>query len=382
MSDSSRFTDGMSEAMEKEVNNIWVELLLREECKINDGLYDATGSKCVLDRVNFDLSKNMKAYGNYCHEKKTISLSTHLLRSCPWEAVIFVLKHEKAHQIVHSYFGIHDEAHAGHGDAFRAACAMLGISGDRYVYESELRNMTGCHDDDPIVSKIKKLMAKGQDSAVTEEEANAFLMKANDMMREYNISLNGERDIFVKRPVAAGEKRFKKWYSYVGQLVSEYYNIRAITCYVGGHKYLTFFGEPHNVDVAEYIFHSIVNLTKIAYDKYKKEHVLGCGRRHSIMSFAAGVVTGYRDKLEANAREVEMANEMHGVNGLNGLIGNEVMIVQDEKLTKKYHEAFPCRKKAGSVQRIRGASYDGGLVTGNGMTLHNGVGVGRVKMLN
>lgn len=76
-----------------------------------------------LDTPTIDISSGESILGWWNPETKTISISSHLIKTEVWDIVIEVLKHEMAHQYVSTFY---DNADI-HGHYFKRACEKLGV---------------------------------------------------------------------------------------------------------------------------------------------------------------------------------------------------------------------------------------------------------------
>jgi len=58
------------------------------------------------------------------------------------------------------------------------------------------------------------------------------------------------------------------------------------------------FGDPTNLEVAEYVFHALLNQGEALYEDFKKNHIAIKGRKISKASYFAGLMSGYKLKME------------------------------------------------------------------------------------
>ena len=91
-----------------------------------------------------------------------ITIAQRLIANYPWNAVIEVLKHEMAHQMVSELYGSDEQ----HGELFRQCAKQLAMSSwamranfeiDDKIYASELASLSS--DKNPALRKVRKLLA-------------------------------------------------------------------------------------------------------------------------------------------------------------------------------------------------------------------------------
>ena len=388
---------------------IWALKLESSFFKIRKQLYG--------DRGNIDGKKlktpqfriGQKRWGEWNPDSRTISLCEDLFLRFEWGAVEHVLKHEMAHQIVSEIwdFGFRGFSH---GEAFKRACKLLDISSERCTPETMLANFRG-DGELPVIDKVRKLFVKGNDSAVTEAESETFLKKAHELMARHSIDMRticGSDRLFLPRPVGPLRKRWPSWENYLSSLVSKYFGVKRIilSTYVDGEgsmQYMSLFGEPSNLDIAEYMYCAILNVGEILYRKYltnrKTEHTerikvwkedvvrinklvkdnpevkryfppKPCqSRKASQGSFMSGLLSGYALVLEEQRKVV-----MKKIEDEEG-ISHALLLLDDPMLKEAYHKEYPrLRNRPGNYSY--GAGRSEGFEAGKNMRIRTGVSSG------
>ena len=388
---------------EKDTFQVWIYRLKASFYRINAEIYDKTGKD--LNGPSFAIKEHLdhNAWGMWQPTEKIISIKLALLKNFEWGAVERVLRHEMAHMIVSQIFNIDTRPH---GEIFKIACETAGVPHDRLTSEEMLKDFKGTTFS-PMADKVRKLMIHGNDNGCTKEEAETFLSKAQDIMIRHNIKMTdicGTERVFVKRPVGPIFKRQPIWIWALTSIVKDSCNVEGIMIPSNDGVRIELYGEPQNLDVAEYIFHALLIQGKYLYDKYlanhkkikqiekeikllkkkqvifdnsvdKKQDILnnindrvnnGIYYKESKPSSAAyllGLFQGYKDKLDQD-REV-VCDKIEAEDGT-------VVTTEDKVLKEMYENAYHPRKIGG-----RSASYNthfsNGRNAGKNLTLAKAV---------
>jgi len=243
---------------------LWLNIILSQMYAIRNDLNSRHNLN--LEVASLELTPDLnKKWGEWIPATRTIRLSARLFFTQPYETIITVLKHEMAHQIVSEVYNA-DQPGVVHGKVFENACGMLGIkaattlSADQWMSSPNL---------DPVVAKIEKIMTKANCSSATEEEAQAFLQKAQELMVKYNVD-KGSRQLqerqFIRRPVGQMYKKLPSYFFDICALLGTHYFVQYLKNHVPivykdtgepSGKYLYYielFGEKENIEIAAYIF--------------------------------------------------------------------------------------------------------------------------------
>ena len=379
MSDRDIFTE-----FEDDINTVWIYKLRSSYYKIH-GLVEKNMGKS-LNSVNFVLEHGMREgrIAEWRPKTRTIAFEIDLLRNYEWAAVEHVLAHEVAHQIVHEILDISSYGYP-HGEMWKIACQAVEID-DGEDNPAPLSSYKGSMES-PMVDKIRKLLIHGNDKACTEAEAELFLAKAQEMMIRHQIRMEqvcGKSKFFISRPVGPQFKRFPSWLWTLVHVITEYYNVKAISICCGGYKRqkeyrIEFFGHPDNLDIAEYVFHALLNQGEIMFKDFLKDHNRKCKKdedyrsqfvewghrnRMSKASYLSGLFNGYNSKLYKEKEVVESKIEAE-----DGAIVPVTEGILNEMFENYYH---PVTQSTNTNLRST-AAYSAGRSAGSTMTLAKGV---------
>jgi len=175
-----------------------------EYAKIQKEVMTSTGKTLYMPTISIVPMNNK--WGDWTPSKELIRLNEKLFQIYGWDAVIYVFRHEVAHQIVNKIFDFNAEG-CPHGEHFDIACSILNIPSSTCASADFLMNFKCVQEENPIVDKIRKLYIKGHDKAATEDEQVLFMNKACQLMDKYNIKLNnitGSDNLYLRRQVTEG----------------------------------------------------------------------------------------------------------------------------------------------------------------------------------
>ena len=360
----------MNDEFYRELNNVWLSMLMNEWTKIYYDVSDRSGGKYNLVKPNFDITSEAATWlGKWYKDGRIIKISNSLLRGYSWEAVKHVLKHETAHMIVDEFLG-GDVGHP-HGDFFKAACKVVDVSSERCL-SNDYINSLGNNGENPVMVKIRKLLAKGNDGAVTDEEAQTFLTKAREIMLTNNIDegmLGVKKDVWVFRPVTVPMKREPIWHWKLARLMNDLYNVRHIRLRACSGIYYQMFGEVSDVDIAEYVFHVLMHQAQRAFKEYQKSRKGEYGRA-SMIQFVEGLVCAYRERF--CRKDVSSVQD--------SLSGNEIMLKRKKKVEDKFNEMHPDLKTIKRYYTHRGTGWEAGNRFGKTITVNDAVHSGKKQL--
>ena len=377
---------------QSDINRVWCNKLLISHDQISKRIFMNTGKNLL--RPNFEInSTNNQYWGLWNPNTRTISISLRLLENFEWGAVEYVLKHEMAHQMVDEVFNV--PTARAHGEWFKKACEILGI--EAHTCDSpDFLSKFGGNIEDPIVDKVRKLFSKGNNEAATEAETQAFISKAHELMVKHNLDLSKiigteqNKAIFIKSPVGANYKTYPSYLGFLSQIIRDYYNVQTIVAYCGSYRYVEFFGEPTNVQIATYVYHCVLNnaenlfneFQKAEQEKYRQEYYKAYklhkernggsiegfsfrkGIRTSRGSYMTGLFHGFRNKLEQTHKILKDTIKPED---------GELIPTSNKKLLEEmYHEAYP-KMRILKSQSFRGNGYHQGLKDSVHLRVRDGV---------
>jgi hypothetical protein len=115
-------------------------------------------------------------------------------------------------------------------------------------------------------------------------------------------------------------------------------------------------GTPENLGLAEYVYAFLERSAEGLWRAHKR--ATGLSRDAGRQSFLFGVLSGFRDKLESDARRHEQ----------EGLVW-----AGDPALVDFFRRRHPHIRRVGSSGRIDAKSYDAGHQAGQRIVLHRGI---------
>lgn len=261
--DTTRETKGFENFTES-ANSVWTKKLVSEFHTQNNRVFKHTTKE--MDTPNFQITNSTAKWGTWDPQTKTISISRHLLHNYSWDAVVHTLKHEMAHMIVTEIFPANQ--YASHGEAFKKACDIMGIDSDA-THSSGFKDDFRLSEKEKILSTIYKLFALGQSNY--ENEAKMAVAKAYQLMFKHNISFSempNQKHIFTSRPVGLSWPKIPSYVKKLARIIENYYFVKHIYMYARSdyrserdvnYRFVEFYGKPENLDIAEYVFHFLIN---------------------------------------------------------------------------------------------------------------------------
>ncbi len=259
---------------DKACNDSWTYCLINSYNNIKTEVYKTINKELSLPVIEINPVINAK-WGSWNPTSRVMTFSSKLLRSYEWSAVEYVMRHEIAHQIVSEIFDM-DCYGVSHGEAWQRACDIVDIEPKRCSSVNFLSSFKG-ETKNSMVEKVSKLLIHANDKGATKAEAELFMNKAQELMLKHNIKMNDDMSdrIYIKRPFGLNYRRFPSWLWQLGRLLEQHYNVKHIKtyCYLDGKLYyrLELFGEPSNLDIAEYVGHALMTQADYLYSKYKLE---------------------------------------------------------------------------------------------------------------
>jgi hypothetical protein len=333
-----------------------------------------------IRRPLFAIKDMQTRWGNWSPEKREISLSRQLVMNYPWDSIREVLQHETAHQIAQMLFGASTQT--PHGPAFKQACELLRIhpaaSANYPPLQDRFLQDQSSHYDKRML-RIKKLLALAESK--NRFEADAAMTKAHELIARHNIELNRHEDkrdflsIFIGQPAL----RHPREDYHLANLLQDYYFISGIwvSAYVIGKgkmgRVLEISGTVQNLKIAEYVHDFIIQFIDAQWRQYNRQKRMNRFRK---TDFAAGIIEGFRDKLESSVvkkkkkkdifaliqkGDPQLANYFkfkypHTASVKKTALHQDARIIRDgKKLGKKLVIARGiCEKKTGRVRLITG----------------------------
>jgi len=248
----------------------------------------------------FELSAAEGRLGRWHGGTRTIELRRALLLDHGWGVVVEILKHEMAHQYVDEVLGVREEG--AHGATFRRVCGERGID-PRAAGVPRATAPGTTH----LLERVAKLLALAESS--NEHEAQAAMSAAQRLMLKHNLeALLGERHAsYDFKHLGTPSGRIGESQRLLAAILADHFFVEVIWVPVwrplDGKRgsVLEVCGSPENLELAEYV-HAFVNHTG---ERLFREFRAGRPRRRGRERerFLAGLMVGFRDKLESERKK-------------------------------------------------------------------------------
>jgi len=308
-----------------------------------------------LRKPSFAFTEGRSELGRWVRSHRRIDLARHLLVEQGWGVLVEVLKHEMVHQYVDEVLGLVDEP--AHGPAFRKAAAERAIDGAAAgMPRAEGKTQV------PLLERVAKLLALA--ASANEHEAQAAANAAQRLMLRHNLERVAGREpsTCTFRHLGRPTGRTTEAENVLARILGDHFFVEVIWVPVWrpleGKRgsVLEVCGRPENVELAEHV-HGFLLATA---ERLWGEHRRGRGIRgnRDRRAFLAGVMTGFRGRLEAQARD--QARE--------GLVW-----VGDAEVERVYRARHP-RIRSARVSSTAGmAAHAEGAAAGRNIVLHHAV---------
>jgi hypothetical protein len=306
--------------------------------------------------------------GRWISDTRTLELSRGLVLTQGWGVVVEVLKHEMAHQFVDEVLGEREEA--AHGPAFRALCEERGIDSSASGLPGVAQKPAG---DRRLLERISRLLALAE--SPNEHEAQAAMAAAQRLMLKYNVeSVSRAQAVYAFRHLGVPTGRVSEALRILSLILGDFFFVEAIWVPVWrpleGKRgsVLEVCGSLENLELAEYAYAFLTHTSERLWLDYKSRE--GIRRNAERRTFVAGVMAGFRDKLEKERK-------VHQKEGL--------VWVGDADLTHFFRARHPRVRWARYGAGERSDAYRHGREAGQKIVLHRGVSQGpsgSVRLLN
>lgn len=323
----------------------------------------------------FTLTDSRSCLGSWDTNYRLLSISSFLIRSCPWNITLQVFKHEMAHQICAEIFSRPD---GNHGRLFRQACQLIGVpepfTRARADSASSLQSFT--MSDAPrtargrnVLSKVEKLLAlAGSDN---EYEAALAMQKAGELLTGHNLSLGMAEDkaAYQHLVLKTERQRMPGYLRGVCALLQDFFFVQVIVASIyDPEKNITLrtielFGRPENVAVAEHCYYFLrQNLTRLWQNN---KHQFSGSRQRARNSYFHGVVSGFRAKLAGSEQGYTHSRPEAGEHV------SALVVAEDQELQRFIANSFPrIRIQRRRTIHVNREAYHQAVATGKTLVLH------------
>ena len=260
--------------------------------------------KGALKAPALRLSDAATRLGQWHRDTRTLELQRAFVVGAGWGQVVEVLKHEMAHQYVAEVLADPDQS--AHGPAFRALCAKLGIDARAAGLPASLatdENGAPAASEARILHRIAKLLALAGSSNA--HEAELAMAEAQRLMLKHNLDAApgaGYGFRHLGRPTG----RTTESERLLAGILGEHFFVEAIWVPVWrpleGKRgsVLEVCGSPVNLEMAAYVHAFLTQTAERSWRDYRRARGIASDRDRR--TFLAGVMAGFRDKLESERK--------------------------------------------------------------------------------
>jgi hypothetical protein len=290
--------------------------------------------------------------GQWIAGERRIELSRRMVLDQPWGVVIEVLKHEMAHQFVHEVLG--DPDATPHGSTFRAVCEAHGI-------DAAAAGLPRAADaeENRILARVAKLLALAE--SPNQHEAEAAMTEAQRLMLKHNLEHIAQSS-YSFRHLGQPTGRVTEAERILANILDEHFFVECIWVPVWRARQgkrgsvLEACGASVNLEIAEHTYAFLVHTAERLWQAYRRAHAISGNRDRR--TFAAGVMTGFKEKLDAERKKQERA----------GLVW-----IGDGDLDKYYRRRHPHIRWTRHAGGERNEAHAHGRAAGRNIVLHRAV---------
>ena len=308
-----------------------------------------------LRRPTMELTDTSTRLGRWMREFRRLDLSRSLLARYGWGTLVEVLKHEMAHQYTDEVLGAVDEA--AHGPTFRRVCEERGFDARATGIPESASPVSA-----PILDRVAKLLALAGSS--NEHEAQAAMNAAQRLMLKHNLEelSVGREQALSYRHLGEPTGRVSEAERILANILSDHFFVDAIWVPVWRAKegkrgsVLEICGRLENLEMAEYVYSFLMQTAARLWKEHKKSR--GISGNRDRRAYLAGVMAGFRQELEAQARR----------NTKEGLVW-----VGDPEVGAFFHRRHPRIRWTRHTSSRGTSAHEHGVEAGRRIVLHRGI---------
>ena len=338
------------------LKNIWNRKLYQWWRHYNDEFLDGS-MRFPLIRIG----QSHRELGHWNSVSRTLTLSEAHISGDPWLSVMETLRHEMAHQYVDEILMVQDEP--PHGQAFREACQQLRCAPTCSKSSVWNSSTSGWDSQNKILRRLKKVLSLA--NSPNEFEAQVAVQKARHLLFKYSIDLVelDEERHFSTRCLGEVKGRRSSHEFWLGMILNEYFFVEVLWAESYNPaldktgSILQIFGTPANLDMAEYVFHFLIDLLQRLWQDYKLAQSITFNRERQ--RYFAGIVEGFYYKLQEQDKTIRETE---------GLVWQG-----DPKLSAFYRHLNPHVQTRAWGAAARTQAYFDGLREGRRLTIHKPV---------
>lgn len=224
-----------------------------------------------------------------------------------------------------------------------------------------------------IKSKISKLLNMTEEHGASESEAMVAASMAAKLMSEHDIQLS---ELVIKNSKSIkGGCNFKAYgTTRLGQgfsnSIGEFCDCKVWRdCNEG---VLVYFGLPHDVEIANFLFDMLSNTVSVEIDKYKNSQTFktqkfaGTNGKTLVNSFICGIESRIREKLQTLIQEKK--------NAMSAATGTGLVVMKNQVVNKDFAELNMKLRTSHAKRVVRSSSaYSAGESAGNNVNIISGI---------
>ena len=229
--------------------------------------------------------------------------------------------------------------------------------------------------DQKIIDKLQKLLALS--ASDNENEASLAMKKAEELMREYNLSvadvaLDGSGAHVGSAEVCGLTKTSQTWETSLGSIIAKTFNGRAIRTRNSNGWHFTFVAGQTDLIIITDLFERLRTTIKRmsqAYVNHAKDFTRTHGKSlHN--SYRMGMITTINQRLERLKQNTAPTDSRNTF----GMTGTALMVIKDKAVDQRVNRIFPrVRTTTSRASRVDGNAYQQGMTDGNNVSLHQSV---------
>lgn len=300
----------------------------------------------------FQLHDGLSRLGYWEHGSRTISISRDYAFTERWNKTLTVLKHEMVHQYIDEV--LHSPEEKPHGPLFQSLCERFKVDS---FEEADMVSSEQKHSQ--VFEKIRKLLSLATSENVNESEV--AMNKANALMMRWNIErLEKEDPKFIHRHLGKPGRlnvivkmlsTILHSHFFVEALFLESYDVKLAK----RGRVLEICGLRENVEIAEYVYHYLLNTAEMHWKIHKKEN-----KASHRTNYIYGLLLGFYEKLEEQQSQQKQDQAL--------------VWLGDPELARYFKKRYPYTRSAGSSSMTMNKdSFDAGKKQGRSVVISKGL---------
>ncbi|MDR2459885.1 MAG: DUF2786 domain-containing protein [Deltaproteobacteria bacterium] len=333
-----------------------------------------------------DIRPSETYWGKWIPEENLIVINEKLIFKGTWDAVLGILGHELAHQLVSYKYPEAYLREPSHGPTFQKICKELELDPYYTTASVDLLHGEGTPPtpfgkrrkealEHPVLIKVKKLLALA--SSAESFEAAAALSAVERLLMKHNLEL--PLDFETESP-------FERWQIFIGKRVTardsliagiliEFFFVESIFGWhydikeLENRMHLDIIGKPMNLAMAEYVWYFMVERCQALWEAYKPQaKLMGEKGIRAKNIFTVNLLNAFRAKMR---QEKDQGAQYTTT-------GETALVEANERELKKFLKLhYPYLKKTSNKISSNLTSpfcASAGTTEGRALTIHTPVG--------